>query len=181
SLGLVGGRIAENVLYAQLSALQEDGKLNILSSPSITTMDNQAAYTEHGERVPYETTDDEGSPEVEFEDAVLRLEVIPHIIDGTFMRMQIKVKNDEVDFTQTVDGNPVIRAKDTETNLVVKDGQTIVISGLSKQTITDVNQGVPVLKNIPGAGWLFKGRDTGEEMEEFMIFITPTILGAETR
>lgn len=181
SLGLVGGQIAGNVLYANLQALQEDGKLNILSSPSITTMDNQAAYTEHGERVPFETTDDEGRPEVEFEDAVLRLEVIPHIIDGKHMRMQIKVKNDEVDFTQTVDGNPVIRAKETETNLVVKDGETIVISGLSKQTVTDINQGTPVLKDVPGLGSLFKGIDKSSEMEEFMIFITPSILGTKTQ
>ncbi|MFW6271556.1 MAG: type IV pilus secretin PilQ [Desulfosalsimonas sp.] len=181
SLGLVAGRMAENVLYAQLQALQEDGELNILSSPSITTMDNQAAYTEHGERVPFETTDDEGRPEVEFEDAVLRLEVVPHIIDGRHLRMQIKVKNDEVDFTQTVDGNPVIRAKETETNLVVEDGETIVISGLSKQTVTDLNRGIPVLKNVPGLGWLFKGSEKGEEMEEFMIFITPSILGTKTQ
>ncbi|MFW5909058.1 MAG: type IV pilus secretin PilQ, partial [Desulfosalsimonas sp.] len=178
---LVVGRMAENVLYAQLQALQEDGELNILSSPSITTMDNQAAYTEHGERVPFETTDDEGRPEVEFEDAVLRLEVVPHIIDGRHLRMQIKVKNDEVDFTQTVDGNPVIRAKETETNLVVEDGETIVISGLSKQTVTDLNRGIPVLKNVPGLGWLFKGSEKGEEMEEFMIFITPSILGTKTQ
>lgn len=181
SLGLAGGQMAGNVLYANLQALQEDGKLNILSSPSITTMDNQAAFTEHGERVPYETTDEEGSPEVEFEDAVLRLEVIPHIIDGKHMRMQIKVKNDEVDFTEDVDGNPVIRAKDTETNLVVKDGETIVISGLSKQTVTDMQRGTPVLKDVPGLGWLFKGLDKSNEMEEFMIFITPSILGTKTQ
>ncbi|MCF8109861.1 MAG: type IV pilus secretin PilQ [Desulfobacteraceae bacterium] len=181
SLGLVGGRMAGNVLYAQLQALQEDGELNILSSPSITTMDNQTAYTEHGERIPYETTDEEGRPEVEFEDAVLRLEVVPHIIDGKHMRMQIKVKNDEVDFTQTVDGNPVIRARETETDLVVRDGETIVISGLSKQTVTGRQSGVPVLKDIPGLGWLFKGTEKGEEMEEFMIFITPTILGTKTQ
>ncbi|MFP4668188.1 MAG: type IV pilus secretin PilQ [Desulfosalsimonas sp.] len=180
-LGLVGGRMAGNVLYAQLQALQEDGQLNILSSPSITTMDNQTAYTEHGERIPYETTDEEGQREVEFEDAVLRLEVLPHIIDGKHMRMQIIVKNDEVDFTKTVEGDPLIRAKETETNLVVGDGETIVISGLSKQTIEDRQSGVPVLKDVPGLGRLFKGIDKGEEMEEFMIFITPTILGTKTQ
>ncbi len=177
SLGLVAGRIAGNVLYAHLSALQSQGKLNILSSPSITTMDNQMAYTEHGERVPYETTDEEGNREVEFQDAVLRLEVVPGIIDGEHMKMRIKVKKDEVDFTQTVNGNPLIRAKETETNLVVRDGETIVISGLSKQTVSGREQGAPGLKDLPGLGWLFKTRDRGEEMEEFLIFITPTILG----
>ncbi len=180
NLSMAAGPLSGNVLYAQLQALEEDGKVNILSSPSITTMDNQMAYTEHGERVPYETTDDEGEPEVEFEDAVLRLEVMPHIIDGKHMRMQIKVKKDQVDFTQTVDGNPLIRAKETETRLVVRDGETIVISGLSKQTVTDTDEGIPVLKDVPLMGWLFKGQEKSEEMEEFLIFITPTILGTRT-
>ncbi len=177
SLGLVAGRVTGNVLYAHLQALQRDGRLNILSSPSITTMDNQMAYTEHGEKVPYETTDLEGRRDVEFEDAVLRLEVIPGIIDGEHMKMNIKVKKDEVDFTQTVNGNPLIKRKETETNLVVRDGETIVISGLSKQTVTGTGEGVPVLANVPLLGWLFKGERKSEEMEEFLIFITPTILG----
>lgn len=178
TLGVVAGHISGNVLYANLQALQRDGKLNILSSPSITTMDNQMAYTEHGEKVPYETTVD-GDRDVEFEDAVLRLEVLPSIIDGEHMRMNIKVKKDQVDFTQTVNGNPLIKGKETETNLVVRHGETIVISGLSKQTVTGSDEGVPVLKNIPVLGWLFKGQETGEEMEEFLIFITPTILGTK--
>ena len=178
ALGLIA-REGENLLYADLRALQRDGKLNILSSPSITTLDNQMAYTEHGEKVPYETTDAEGRREVEFEDAVLRLEVLPGIIDGEHMKMHIKVKKDEVDFTQTVNGNPLIKRKETETNLVVRDGETIVISGLSKQTVTGIDEGVPVLKDIPLLGWLFKGQKKSDEMEEFLIFLTPTIL--ETR
>lgn len=177
SLGLISGHVTGDVLYANLQALQREGKLNILSSPSITTMDNQMAYTEHGEKVPYETTDREGRPEVEFEDAVLRLEVVPGIIDGEYMKMNIKVKKDEVDFTQTVNGNPLIRRKETETNLVVKDGETIVISGLSKQTVTGSDAGIPLFKNIPILGWLFKGAEKSQEMEEFLIFITPAILG----
>ncbi|MFP3980040.1 MAG: type IV pilus secretin PilQ [Desulfobacterales bacterium] len=180
SLEAVAGRIGGNVLYARLQALQEDGKLNILSSPSITTMDNQMAFTEHGEKVPFETTDEEGQPEVEFEQAVLRLEVVPHIIDGKHMKMEIKVKKDQVDFAQTVDGNPLIRTKQTETNLVVQDGETIVISGLSKQTVTETDKGVPALRNVPILGWLFKGLDRSNEMEEFLIFLTPTILGVKS-
>ena len=177
SLGVVAGRVTGNVLYAHLQALQRDGRLNILSSPSITTMDNQMAYTEHGEKVPFETTDLEGRREVEFEDAVLRLEVVPGIIDGEHMKMNIKVKKDEVDFTQTVNGNPLIKRKETETNLVVRDGETIVISGLSKQTVTGTGEGVPILADVPLLGWFFKGERKSEEMEEFLIFITPTILG----
>ncbi|MBS3756933.1 MAG: type II and III secretion system protein, partial [Desulfobacterales bacterium] len=127
-----------------------------------------------------ETTDEEGQPEVEFEQAVLRLEVVPHIIDGEHMKMEIKVKKDQVDFTRTVEGNPLIRTKQTETNLVVQNGETIVISGLSKQTVTETDRGVPALSNVPILGWLFRGLNRSNEMEEFMIFLTPTILGTKS-
>ncbi|NCC25755.1 MAG: type II and III secretion system protein, partial [Deltaproteobacteria bacterium] len=90
-LGLLVGAIGGNILEVQLSALQEQNKLNILSSPSITTMDNQMAFTENGERVPYVSYDD-GDKEVKFEDAVLRLEITPHVIDEKYLRMDILIK-----------------------------------------------------------------------------------------
>jgi len=179
SLGLIFGTIGANLLEVQLSALQKDNKLNILSSPSITTMDNQMAYTENGSKVPYVTTETSGGTTtrtVKFEDVVLRLEITPHVIDGKNMKMKIVVKKDEVDRTNNVEGNPYIIKKKTETSLIVQDGETIVISGLTKQTITSSNTGVPFLKDVPVLGWLFKSdaKDTG--MEEVLIFITPTIM-----
>ena len=176
SLGLMFGSIGGNILDLQLSALQRDGKLNILSSPSITTLDNQKAYTEHGEKVPYVSIDKEGEQEVKFEDAVLRLEITPHVIDGQSLMMKILVKKDEVDMSRTVQGNPFIIKKQTETSLIVKDGETIVISGLTKQRGTNTVSGVPWLKDIPVLGWLFKGEGKSESMQEVLIFITPKIL-----
>jgi type IV pilus assembly protein PilQ len=176
SLGLLVGTIGGNILEMQLTALQTDGKLNILSSPSITTLDNQKAYTENGEKVPYVSVDKEGNREVKFEDAVLRLEITPHVIDGKNLKMQILVKKDEVDLTRTVDGNPFIIKKQTETSLIVQDGETIVISGLSKQRRSDSSSGLPWLKDIPVLGWLFKSQSKSDALEEVLIFITPKIL-----
>ncbi|MBN2439081.1 MAG: type IV pilus secretin PilQ [Deltaproteobacteria bacterium] len=179
TLGLLFGTIGGNLLEAQLSALQEDGKINILSSPSITTMDNQTAYTENGERVPYVTTETSGgttSRTVKFEDVVLRLEITPHVIDGKNLKMKVVVKKDEVDTSRDVEGNPFIIKKKTETNLIVMNGETIVISGLTKMRTTDSESGVPWLKTVPGLGWLFKASGKTESMEEVLIFITPTIL-----
>lgn len=178
SLGLMIGSIGGNILDLQLSALQKDGKLNILSSPSITTLDNQRAFTENGEKVPYVSVDKDGKTEVKFEDAVLRLEITPHVIDGTNLMMKILVKKDEVDTSRTVQGNPFIIKKQTETSLIVRDGETIVISGLTKQRGTNAVSGVPGLKEIPALGWLFKGEGRNESMEEVLIFITPKILPA---
>ncbi|MFO7802554.1 MAG: type IV pilus secretin PilQ [Desulfohalobiaceae bacterium] len=175
-LGTVAGNIAGNVLFSQLQALEKDGQVNILASPSLTTMDNQTASTQHGERVPYETIDEDGDRQVEFEDVAMGLEVLPRIIEGDLMAMDIIVTKDEVDFSQDVRGNPLIRTKETETNLLVRSGETIVISGLSKQTVSDTEHGVPGLRKLPGLSWLFKGMDKSEDMEEFIVFITPTIL-----
>ena len=160
SLGMMIGQIGGNILDLQLNALQKDGKLNILSSPSITTMDNQKAFTENGEKVPFSTLDTSVTPPtrtVKFEDAVLRLEITPHVIDGRNLSMKILVKKDEVDMSRTVEGNPFIIKKQTSTTLIVQDGETIVISGLTKQRGLNSVSGIPWLKDIPVLGWLFKG------------------------
>ena len=177
SLGLMFGTIGGNILDMQLNALQKDGKLNILSSPSITTLDNQTAFTQNGAKVPYVSVDKDGNREVKFEDVVLRLEITPHVIDGENMKMVINVKKDEVDDTRNVQGNPYIYQKETDTTLIVKNGQTIVISGLTKQTIQNADAGIPGLKSIPFLGWLFKSEAKSDAKEEVLIFITPRIMG----
>jgi len=180
ALGLMYGTIGGNILELQLNAMQTDGTVNILSSPSITTLDNQKAYTESGERVPYETTTISGgstSTNVNWEDAVLRLEITPHVIDGVHLKMAINVKKNEVDLTQTTkSGYPFILKKQTETNLIVRNGETIVISGLSKQNTTRADEGLPWLKDVPVLGWLFKSDNKSNSMEELLVFITPKIL-----
>ena len=181
SLGLIFGTIGQSILEVQLQALQQDGKLNILSSPSITTLDNQMAYTENGEKVPYVATSTSSgivTQEVKFEDVVLRLEITPHVIDGKNLKMKIKVKKDEVDTTRTVQGNPYIIKKQTETTLIVQDAETVVISGLTKQRNLMSDAGFPGLKDIPGFGYLFKTDNRVDTMQEVLIFITPHILPA---
>ena len=182
SLGVLFGKINGNLLEVQLQALQNDNKLNILSSPSITTLDNQKAYTENGEKVPFvtlTTTSGGGTPTqtTTFQDVVMRLEITPHIIDGQNLKMTILVKKDEVDMTRKDSlGDPYIIKKETQTELIVKDGETIVISGLTKQTNSASQYGVPWLKDIPILGWAFKKDSKSETMEEVLIFITPHIL-----
>jgi len=181
TLGLMFGKIGGNLLEVELQALQKDSKLNILSSPSITTLDNQLAFTENGQRVPFVTTTNTSgviTQTVVFENVVMRLEITPHVIDGKNMKMKIKVVKDELDFTHaaTMLGNPIIIKKLTETSLIVKDGETIVISGLTKETKGDGDVGVPWLKDVPVLGWVFKADNKAEAMEEVLIFITPHIL-----
>lgn len=177
SLGLMFGTIGGNILEMQLNALQKDSKVNILSSPSITTLDNQTAFTENGEKVPVTTRDKDGNPSTRYEDASMRLEITPHVIDGKSLKMQIVVKKDEVDqIRRDALGNPYIIKKETRTSLIVQNNETIVISGLTKQIHSGGDQGVPWLKDIPILGWLAKSDDRTNKMQEVLIFITPTIL-----
>jgi type IV pilus assembly protein PilQ len=175
TLGLVYTRVGEYLLRTQLSALQDQGKLHILSSPSITTLDNQTALIESGQDVPYQSVED-GEVKVEYKKAVLALRVIPHVIDGETLKMYIKVNKDEPDFSRTVLGNPTIITKNAETNVIQNDGQTIVIGGLSKETSSRNDTGTPFLEDIPGLGYLFKRESSSDQMEELLIFITPHIL-----
>lgn len=176
SLGLIFGTLGGDILEMQLNALQKDGKVNILSSPSITTLDNQKAFTENGEKVPVTTVDANGNPSTRYEDATLKLEITPHVIDGKTLKMTITVKKDEIEDRKDGYGNPYITKKQTETVLIVSDGETIVISGLTKQRTSGSDAGIPWLKDIPALGWLFKGESKGEIMHEVLIFITPKIL-----
>nr|MBL0731634.1 type IV pilus secretin PilQ [Desulfobacterales bacterium] len=175
TLGFISESIGKHILTAQLSALEKEGQLNILSSPSITTLDNQKAIIESGSDIPYQTVEDE-DVQIEWKKAVIRLEVTPYIIDGKTVKMKIFTNKDEVDFSDTVHGNPIVITKNAETNVVLFDGQTTVIGGLSKEKVEDGESGVPFLKNIPFLGYLFKNINKSNEKQELLIFITPYIL-----
>jgi type IV pilus assembly protein PilQ len=167
---------SDYVLDVELSALEEENKLNILSSPALTTLDNRTALISSGEKVPYETIDQFGASNTEWEEANLSLEVTPHVIDGKALRLKIVVNKDEVDFTREVRGQPTIITKREETTLILLDGQTTVIGGISKDSDAGKEGGVPFLKDIPGLGYLFKNDAKKVRLEEMLIFITPHIL-----
>ncbi len=175
ALGVMLGKIGGNVLEMQLHALEKESLAKIISSPSITTMDNQKAYTESGDRIPYQSTSGDDGTTIEYEDAVLRLEITPHIVDDKYLKLQVLVKKDSIG-TQKVGDNPVISKKTTETTLITRDGETVVISGLNKDTTQKSKEGVPYLKDIPGLSWAFGSKTRSGALEEFLIFITPEVL-----
>jgi len=177
SLGLMFGTMGGNILEMQLSTLESEGKVNIISRPSITTLDNQTAVTTSGTEIPYVIEENDGY-KVYFKEAVLKLEITPHIIDPEYLKMNILVTKNEVDFSTNtrVMGNPVIKKRETKTTLIVQNSETIVISGISKSIKSESESGVPGLRNIPGIGWLFGSSGKGNNKEEVLIFITPHIL-----
>jgi type IV pilus assembly protein PilQ len=177
ALGIMAQKVGEYVLYAQLLALEQQGMLNILSKPSITTLNHRKAIIKSGKEVPFQTVvNDEVN--IEWKEAVVKLDVTPHIINKDIIKLEIVTHKDELDFTNAQDmgGNPTIITKNAETTVTLFDGQTTVIGGLNKEKNSGAEQGVPGLKDIPGLGWLFKNINNTKEMEELLIFITPHIL-----
>ena len=167
----------DGLLGVQLSALEEAGKLNILSNPSITTLDNAKATIESGDSIPIPVVTSE-TTNVIYKQALLSLEVTPHVIQDDVLKLEILTTKNEVDFTRTVQSYPTIISKKATTNVILFDGQTTVIGGLKKNTSSDSRAGVPWLSQIPVLGYLFKNRGKSDQMQDLLIFITPRILKA---
>lgn len=180
SIGYASELVGQQLLAVQLSALQSDNKLNILSSPSVTTLDNQKAMIESGEERAYRQTSNTGNNQdvsVQWKKATLHLEVTPHVIDPQYMRIKVVATKDE--FGAVIDpasGQFPISTKKAETSVILHDGQTTVIGGLTKDSRRGTDSGVPVLKDIPLLGYLFKGTSKDSRMDDMLIFITPHLL-----
>jgi type IV pilus assembly protein PilQ len=108
TVGYVAEEIGKSVLSVQLSALQTEGKLNILSCPSITTLDNQKALIESGKKVPFVVTSGENIGDVKHEDVVIKLEVTPYVINEKTLKLKIFITKDDIDWANAVQGNPAI-------------------------------------------------------------------------
>jgi len=156
--------------------------LNILSSPTITTLDNKEAFIKSGEEIPLISMISAGTTTSQtptYKTAALELKVTPHVIDGKMLKLDIMAKKDEFDFSREVQGYPVIITKHAETSLVLFDGQTTVIGGLTKDKKENLNAGIPGAKDIPLLGYLFGTEEKQHQMDDLLIFITPHILKAK--
>ena len=183
TMGMISERVGgAELLSMQLTALQRQGRIQILSSPSITTLDNEPALIESGEERAYreDTGETLGDYSVEWKKAVLRLEVIPHVVDGEYMRVRIVANKDSFDETKPEsNGEFPVNTKRAETSVLLRDGDTVVIGGLTVDTKSDNQIGIPWLMNIPGLGYLFKNMIQNREFDETLIFITPKILAMQ--
>ena len=165
-------------LHANLQAMESEGKGKIISSPRILTLDNKEAYIEQGVEIPYQVLE-EGSYSLKWAKAVLKLIVTPHITTDRRIAMKIVASKDAPDWDRLVAGAPAISKKEAGTELLVNDGDTIVIGGIIIREETLAKKGVPGLSKIPVLGWLFKSQSKREEKRELLIFVTPTIVRLE--
>lgn len=174
ALGLTFGSITNTfTLDLQLSALEGIGQGKILSNPKIITLDNEEALIKQGRSIPYITVSAEGTQTI-FREAVISLTVTPTITPGGAISIKLLVTKDEPG--AEVAAGTIIERREAKTNVLVQDGETIVIGGIITSKKTGGMSGVPLLHKIPILGWLFKKETLREETSELLIFITPRIV-----
>jgi len=167
------------LLNAKLQAMEVQGDGKIVSAPKIVTLDNKEATIKQGLRYPYNKLDTSGNTTTVFEDVDLELKVKPHVTPDNRISMVIKIK--KRDLGNIISGQQSFTTKEAETELLINDGETVVIGGIIKTTKSASGTGVPGLSMIPILGWLFKADLKTDNREELLIFITPKIVLLEQR
>lgn len=163
------------LLDVKLNALEKNGHAKVISSPELTTLDHEEALIEAGEEVPYQQETANGGTSVSFKKAVLKLQVVPHILSHQNILLNLHVNQDKVS-ALTVQGVPAIHTQQLATQIVLKNKQTFVLGGIYEISRSDQVQGVPFLKNIPLLGYLFRSHHHLDDHREMLIFITPEVL-----
>lgn len=180
--GAIGFQIANlvdgNILDLELSALEAENKGEIIASPRITVANQQEAYIEQGTEIPFVQATSSGATSVEFKKAVLSLKVTPHITPDNRIILNLVVTQDTRGDTVSTSTGPAV-AIDTQeisTQVLVENGETIVLGGIFQQVSTNDVTKVPLLGDIPYLGNLFKTSSTIEQKRELLIFVTPKII-----
>ncbi len=167
------------IIDAKLEASEVEGKTNILSAPKIITLDNKKAKIKQGFEIPYQERDSSGNSTVRFKDVDLLLEVTPSVTPDSRIAMNIFVTKNEV-FEQTQQG-PALSTNEAETEILIDDGDTVVIGGILKSTKTWDEDRIPGLGKLPVVGWLFKSQSSTDDKNELLIFMTPQIVKLEQK
>jgi type IV pilus assembly protein PilQ len=172
SLGAINGAFNIDM---QLTALEHEGMLKILSTPRVTTQNNKPAEVTQGFQIPFQTVAN-NTVTVNFRDAALKLMVTPQITAANTVIMRITLENGVPDFSRAVNGNPSINTQRADTQVQVPDGVTTVIGGiLQTQEVSSQDQ-TPGISRIPLLGWLFRRNESRNDSQELLIFITPRII-----
>jgi len=176
SVGIALAKLGNGILLdLELSALESEGRGEIIASPRLITTNQQSAVIESGEEIPYQEATSSGATAVAFKKAVLSLKVTPQITPDNKIMMDLAINQDRPS-DQRFNGVPSILTKEIQTNVLVDNGQTIVLGGIYKQDRKSSMNRVPFLGALPVVGILFRNQNTTIANEELLIFITPRII-----
>lgn len=164
-----------SLLDVKLAALEQQGRADLISTPSLFTGNDQEASIEAGEEVPYQEVSESGGTAVTFKKAVLGLQVTPQILPGGQVLLALKINQDRP-AARTVQGVPAISTRQITTNVQIKSGQTIVLGGIYEINHELNQQSLPFLGKIPLIGLLFTQENRRDQKRELLIFVTPKIM-----
>ena len=171
----LSGLPAGTLLNLELDAAEKESLTTIISKPKILTMNNQSASIESGQDIPYTTTTANNGSNTMFQKAVLKLEVTPKITPNDQISMDLNITNDSPVGAAGSDKAP-ISTTSLKTNVLVGNGETIILGGIFTDTIQDTKEKIPYLSDLPLLGKLFQNKVIKDTKKELLIFITPRIV-----
>ncbi len=175
TIGLTFARLAEGtILDVELSALESESRGEVIASPRVFTTNNNEAYIESGEQIPYLQASSAGNTTVTFKKAVLSLKVTPQITPDDRIILDLQI-NQDTRGEDTVFG-PAINTREVGTRVLVENGETIVLGGVYQQRVNREVTKVPLLGDLPGIGALFRSTSDSSAKQELLMFVTPKIV-----
>jgi type IV pilus assembly protein PilQ len=162
------------LLNLELSALESEGHAEVIARPKVITADKQQAVISSGVEIPYQEASSSGATSVSFKSATLSLTVKPQITPDDRVIMELEVKQDTVG--AVFNGVPSINTNNISTQVLVDNGETIVLGGIFTTQVTESETKTPILGDIPYLGNLFKRRTASDDKQELLIFITPRLI-----
>ena len=179
AFGLLFGIIGKDFnINLAIQALETIGKARNIAAPNVVTVENTEAIISRGFEVPYVSQSGFGGTNVQFKDALLELRVTPNVINENGIkkiRMRMEINNNEPDFSRAVLGNPPLFKRRGKTDVVIREGERVVIGGILQENAANTIRQVPLLGNIPVLGWLFKSREISGDVNDLIIVVTPTV------
>ncbi len=170
------GKVGEYLLRLELTAMQREGKGEIVSNPRVVTGNDQKATIKVGKEIPYQESAASGATTVTFKEAVLELDVTPHITPDDRVQLDLNVKKDNPDWARQVLGVPPIDTRSVKTKVLVDNGETVVLGGVFERETRKGKESVPFFGEIPLLGYLFRRTTQADANSELLIFVTPKIL-----
>jgi len=172
SFGYLSGDI---LIDLELRALESEGKSQTISQPKVITANQRTAIIKQGQEVPYQEASSSGATSTEFKEAVLSLEVTPQITPDDRIIMDLRINNDDISDTR-YDGAPAIDTNEIQTQVLVNNGETVVLGGILTSEQLRTLFKTPFLGDLPVIGNLFRYTQNSNEKVELLVFITPKII-----
>ncbi len=174
SIGLAVGKIGSHMLNLELTAMEAEGQGEVISSPRVLTSNQKTAFIQSGVEIPYQEATSSGATSVSFKDAVLELKVTPQITPDDRIIMDLDVKKDSVG--EIFLGVPSIDTNEVSTQVLVDNGETLVLGGIYEQEKIEEIDRVPFFGSLPLVDWMFKNTSITNDKAELLIFVTPKIV-----